>query len=311
MFPKICPNMIRYFFYNEHMNSNLPSVYSYNDFRKFLSDYQKAREELDESFSRSNICKWIGLPNTRNFFHNVIAGRKVTPTYVERFVKVFELNEEEARFFRVLVKFNQAENVEEKELYLEQLISFNKTPQKVLDKKVFSFFSEWHHSVIRALLDIINFKDNYRSLSKALFPSVPPKKVKESIVLLKNLDLIRQDTHGFWRPSDKSITTPGYLRDDLILQYQIQCLDLAKQVLLKRHGLPQKISTNIISLSEENYIRVQKKIDRFKGEIRSLIHKDNAPSEYVYQLNIQLFPAAKINRNSICEDKYAEGDNGQ
>jgi hypothetical protein, TIGR02147 len=276
---------------------NLPSIYGYNDFRKFLTDYQTAREEQDVTFTKSAICKRLGIPNSRSYLKDVENGKKVTPTYVERFVKVLNLNNEEAQFFRMLVKFNQAENAEERELYLDQLISLNKTPKRTIDQNAFSFFREWHHSVIRAMLDVMNFKDDYKLLSKALCPRVSLKKIKESITLLKSLGLIKSNENGYWKPSEKSVSTSDYMRDDLIVQYQIQCLDLAKQALIRQHDRPQKISTNTISLSNDCYIRIQKKIEKFKGEIRSLVHKDGKPSDYVYQLNIQLFPAAKISRD--------------
>ncbi len=136
-----------------NMIQDLPNIYGYNDFRKFLADYQQSREKWDSGFSKSAICKRLGIPNTRSYLNDVINGRKVTPSYIERFIHVFEFKQEEAQFFRVLVKFNQAENNNEKELYLEQLISLNKTPKKIIDKKAFAFFREWHHSVIRTLLD--------------------------------------------------------------------------------------------------------------------------------------------------------------
>jgi uncharacterized protein (TIGR02147 family) len=79
------------------------------------------------------------LPNTRSYFTDVLKGKKVAPTFTERFINVMELNKEEAQFFRALVKFNQAENLSEREIYFEQLISLNRTPKKVIDKKAYSY----------------------------------------------------------------------------------------------------------------------------------------------------------------------------
>ena len=65
---------------------------------------------------------------------------------------------------------------------------------------------------------------------------------------------------------------------------------------MKRHGEQQNISTNILSISKENYFRIKNKIEKFRDEIRSLVHKDEKPSDYVYQMNIQLFPSARIKK---------------
>lgn len=281
------------------MSIKLPSIFQYSNFRLFLADYQKALSETDKEYNRSNICKKLGLPNSRSYFNDVVSmGKKVTPTYIDRFVKAFQFDPEEAKFFRVLVKFNQSENIEERELNFEQLISLNKTPKTILDKKAFSFFGKWHHSVIRAVLDVVDFNDDYKSLAKLIFPPLSEKTVKESIDLLKDLDLIQMDESGYWRPSAKAITTSEYIRDEMVVQYQIQGLELAKQALIKMHKFPQNISTNTISVSKEGYKRIHKKIDKFRSEIRSLASKDEQKSDCVYQMNIQLFPAMMLTKKA-------------
>jgi len=117
------------------MKTKLPSVYEYNNFRKYLSDYQNARQAHDPGFSKSALSRILGLPNTRSFFTDVLKGKKVSGAFIERFIKVLELTKDEARFFRVLIMFNQAESAEERELYFDQLISLNKTPKRVMEKK--------------------------------------------------------------------------------------------------------------------------------------------------------------------------------
>jgi uncharacterized protein (TIGR02147 family) len=278
------------------MKETLPNIFSYNDFRAYIADYKKALKKIDQSFTNSKICKNLGIPNTRSYLCNVINGRKVSPTFVERFIKVFQLDKDEAKFFRVLVNFNQAEHPEEKEIFFDQLIAQNRTPKKIIDKDTYKFFSNWRHSVVRTILDVIDFKGDYKSIATVVLPPISPKEACESIKLLQKLKLIRQDKNGFWRPSDKSITTTEYVKDEMIRQYQTQCLELAKTAILKKYNLPQNITTNIISVSSDDYKRIEKKLEKFRAEIRSLVHKDNQQSDCVYQMNIQLFPAARFNR---------------
>ena len=118
------------------MAPKLPNIFDYNDFRKYLKDYQAAKRRHDRRFTKSAICKLLGLPNSRSYFNDVLNGKLVSNTYIERFVKLLEFDTDEARFFRVLVKFNQADIPSERELLIEQLISLNKTPKKVLDKDI-------------------------------------------------------------------------------------------------------------------------------------------------------------------------------
>jgi uncharacterized protein (TIGR02147 family) len=274
-------------------NTPFPSIFEFNDFRKFLAEYHQAKHAVDASFSMATVSKLLGLPNTRSYFADVLHGKRVTPAFVERFVRVFELTVEEARFFRVLIKFNQAESAEERELYFDQLISLNKTPKRILSKKSFIYYKNWYNCVIRALLQIIDFTNDYKLLSRKVLPPITVKQAQESIALLLDLGLIAKNEHGFYKPTETSIAAPDFVRDELILQHQLATLENAKRTIIQRNANAYIIATNTISISDTGYKRLAKKIDRFRSEIRSLVHKDESPAERVYQFDIVLYPNSK------------------
>ncbi len=273
--------------------SSLPNLFEYNDFRQYLTDYQKARQANDKSFTKSYFSQCMMLPNTRSYFNDVQKGKRVTATFIERFINVIGFKKDEAQFFRALVKFNQAENISERELYFEQLISLNKTPKKTVDKKTYTYYKNWYNSAIRALLNIYDFDKDYKSLAKKVFPAITVKQAKESIQLLRTLKLIEKNSQGFYKPTEKSIATSDYIRNEVILQYQLKCLELAKSAIVKNKKQKQIIATNTISVSEKGLELIQKKVQKFRSEIRSLVHKDEHEANTVYQLDILLFPNSK------------------
>lgn len=275
------------------MEKALPSIFQYNNFRRFLNDYQKARQEMDKHFTKSFICRSLGLPRTRSYFNDVLGGKEVTKTFVERFVKLLEFDRLQSQFFRVLVQFNQAETADEREFYFEQLISLNRTPTRTIEAKSYQYYSVWYHGAIRALLEVFDFYDDYAALSKKMFPSVSVKNVRDSIALLLDLGFIALNDKGFYKPTDKSITTGPMSQSEFIKQYQLQTIDLAKNVLLQNCHQPHTLTTNVVSISEEGYQRLQKQLKKFRAETRSLVHKDEKPADRVYYLNIQLFPISR------------------
>lgn len=272
------------------MEKKLPNIYEYNNFRKYLKDYQKVKKATDKRFTKSNVCKLLGLPNTRSYFNDILRGKRISSIFVDRFISLLELKTDEAQFFRILVKFNQAENTNERELYFEQLISLNKTPNKVLSKELFKYYSNWYNSAIRAILNYYKFSGDYKKLAKMVFPPISVTQAKESVSLMERLKLIEKDNKGYYHLTNNSISAPEYIRNDLIKQYQIKCLDLAKNSIIKNDSQPQTIATNTISISKAGYKRLEKKIHKFRSEVRSLVHKDENCAERVYQINIQLFP---------------------
>jgi hypothetical protein, TIGR02147 len=274
------------------MKTTLPNLFEYNDFRRFINDYQKARHAQNRMFTKSEICKRLGIPNSRSYINDVINGRIVTSTFVNRFVKALELNAEQANFFRCLVDFNQS-TVEDRERHFDQLVSLNRTPVKKIDKQTFIYYNEWYHGVVRALLAVYDFSDNYAVLARKLYPPITEKQAKDSISLLLELKLIKKNEAGFYKPTDKSITTGFFLSDELIKNYQVRCLQLAQNAIIQPHKKPQNITSRTISVSAEGYKRIEKRIQKFSSEIRSVIHKDEQAPDRVYHLDILLFPVSQ------------------
>ena len=275
------------------MREDRPQIFGYIDFRKYLSDFQKWKQEEDKGFNKSNLSKLLGLPNTRSYFTDVLNGRVVSPAFIERFANVFGLDKDESRYFMALVKFNQADNSDERELYFDQLVSLNRTPKNVLDKECFQYYRDLHNSTIRAILNFIDFNDDYNALAKKVFPPITGKQAKDSVSLLLRLGLLNLDSKGFLRPTDKSISTPDYTKDEIIKNFQIQSVELAKWCILKNQNVRQIIATNVISISDTGYKRLEKKIEKFRSEVRALVHKDEDPADKVYHLDILLFPNSK------------------
>ncbi len=272
------------------------NIYEYSDFRAFLSDYQAARQKCDPAFNRSKVCKKLGLPNSRSFFNDVVKGRVISPTFVDRFIDVCELDKDEALFFRALVKFNQAADSEERELYLDQLLSLNKTPRVILDAQAYTFYRQWRHNVIRTTLDIIDFKNNYRELVGCIKPRITVKEARESIHLLQSLGLIDFDSRGFLKPTQKDISTGPYVKHEIVKHFQQHCFNIGASQIFAKDSAFRNFSTNTISLSAEALEKVKKEIGHFKSRIRAIVQSDHQTADRTYQLNIQCFPLSKAKK---------------
>lgn len=278
------------------MKSTQPDVdiFAYPDFRLYLSDYMRIRSGRDPSFTQAFICRKLGLPNSRSFFGDVIRGTKpLTPAKTEALLDVLELKGDVARYFRALVLYNQASLVSEKEFHLEQLIALNRSPVANLDKGAFAYYGDWRHSVVRALLDIVDVDTDPSPLALMSFPPIPLPAIRRSLALLKKLGLVQKNEAGYWKPAEKLIHSGHHLQDEILRRYQAACLDQAKAAILVPSGAASNISTETLSLSGTAYRRIVEKLQRFKSEVRSIVHKDGEKADRIYQLNIQLFTHSK------------------
>ena len=273
------------------MIQQFASVFDYADFRKFLEDYQARRQAHDDTFTRSQFCKELGLPNTRSFFNDVVKGvRPLSKTNVERFTRTLGMSEAEAQFFHVLVEFNQAIIPSDRELLFEQLVSLNHAPSRQIIREEFEFYRHWHHTTIFSLLDIIDVTDDYTGLGRRIFPPITTSQARDSVTLLEKLGLIQRSEAGFWKPTAKTLDTGSYAKDELVRQYQLQCLELSKRAMLLEHQEPRSFSTMTLSVSKTGCALIEKKLKKFRSEVRSIAHREESPADRVYQVNIQFFP---------------------
>jgi uncharacterized protein (TIGR02147 family) len=267
-----------------------PNIFDYNNFREFLRDMYAFRRDEDRHFTKAHICKQLGLPNSRSYFQDVLNGKGVTDLKVPLFIKLFRMTHDESLYFRVLVRFNQCDTADEKELLLDQLISLNRTPQKHLTLQAFSYYKEWYHAVVRAILDIIEFDDDYAALARSIIPPVKVNRIRESVKLLAGLGLIAKNKQGFFKPTDKVLSTLPFARDPIVHQFQVQSLEAALRAFLSGNKQPHRVMTKTISISEQGYKRIERHLDKFNSEIRSIVHKDEQQADRVYQLTITLVP---------------------
>jgi uncharacterized protein (TIGR02147 family) len=273
------------------MKNVFPDIFNYLDFRLYLNDYYAAKKSADKSFTHTFICRHLGQENAKSYFNNVVKGRvAISATFIDRFISLLELTPPQAKFFRALVNYNQTDSIHEKEFFFDQLIRLNKTPCATISKEAYVFYREWYHGAIRALLDIIDISDDYKLVATSLLPPISEKKALESIQMLINLELIGKNELGYWKPTQKMISTGSLARDEIVRRFQLKCLDQAKIALADERINAKRNITMTISVSGKARDQIMERIAQWKSELRSIIQKDDHPPSSVYHLNLNFFP---------------------
>lgn len=268
----------------------IPIVYEFKDFRAYLKAWWEAERARRGKFSKAEVSRLLGMPNTRNYFTDVLGGREVTETFVERFVALLALPKDEAKFFRALVAFQQARTADERDLAFDRLVSLNRSPRTQLSPEQYGYFRHWWHAAVRALLDTGDWGDEPERIAATLVPSITPGQARDSLKLLATLGLIVRDAEGFWRPAHQAITSPEGSREELFLQHQLQQLELVQQAMLRPDGPRRLVVTNLLSVSQEGLRHLFEHVERARSEVRSIAHKDQLPAERVCQVVLAVVP---------------------
>jgi uncharacterized protein (TIGR02147 family) len=268
-------------------------IYKYFDYRLLLKDLFDKRKKENPHFSYRVLAKKAGFKSA-GYFANLLSGKcNLSLTVAYKLSEAFNLKKFEAEYFVTLVMFNLATNHIEKKKYYDKLLTLKRAELKTLDERQFEYFGEWYYLAIREILDYHLFKDDFKALAKMLVPAITPTQAKKAIELLEELGMIRKNPYGYYEKMDAILTTPSNWQSQAINFYQFQSLELAKQSFDIWDRKLRDISTLTLSISSEEFKKIQEKLNQVQEEIL-LLAQNAKKADRVYQINFYSFPLTRI-----------------
>lgn len=269
--------------------STFVNIFDFTRFRKYLAEYQERRQASEPTFSRTEFCNLLGLPNTRSYFNDVVQGKRVTDNMRERFINVIGLKGSEAKYFEAMIDFDQGKTAEVREQAFDAMMRLNKTPQAIVDPDSYEFFGNWYNSTVYAILEVMDVADDVSELAAKIFPPVSEKKLQASLKLMQKMNLVRKNERGFWKPTKDSLATVQQSKSQMILQFQKQCLELSKQALESAGKESRDMTTFTFSVSKNAQKQVETAAEKFKAQIRRIVTADTEKPEIVEHINLHVF----------------------
>jgi uncharacterized protein (TIGR02147 family) len=274
------------------------NVFDYTDFRRYLSDYYEERKKENPGFSYKFIADKAGMSN-KGFVYNIIKGEKaLSKSNAFRISGALKHGRYEAEYFENLVSFNQAKNMKEKNLYFDRMCRIREKGKGAcsqpaqLRKEQFEFFSKWYHTIIRSLIDMYEFRGDYRWLAKMVNPSILPRDAKKSVQLLEKLGLIEKQKSGLWKVTDKSVTTGKEVAGLAVENYHMEAAELAKRAIHETTADKRNISGLVLGISQEGYARIVEEIQEFQKKVMAIADSDEE-ADRVYHFNLHLYPVSR------------------
>ena len=270
------------------------SIFEYLDYRAFLRDFYAYEKSLNASFSYRAFAAQI-MPSLANsgLLSGVLKGqRNLGASMRGKFARAMQLKSAESQFFELLVQFNQAKELEDKNQFFLQLASFRKSRAKLVSDGHYKFYSRWYYVVLWNYFGMEHSQKNPEKIAKALFPSVTAGEVAEGIELLLQLGLITKMTNGYG-VVEKHVATDAEFRGEVAMQYNQQLLNLASTALHEVRPKFRRLNTIVFSLSEEGIAKVQERAMSFFAELQGIIERDKK-ADRVYSLAMHLFPNTQI-----------------
>lgn len=269
-------------------------VYYYEDYRLFLLDSFNEKKGQDPSFTHRKLADAGGITNP-GFFNEVVKGRRnVTPDAAERLCKAFGLKENEAEYFKLLVLHNQATDPAEKEEYFRKLyFRRGRSSFARLHPAAIRYYQDSSYALVRAALQVLDFKGEYERLARFLRPQLPVALVKKCVRELCEWGLVKQGRDGRYVPTNAYLE-PGPGMGEALKRLHREWIQQASDSLDIYSGKERHVSSALIGVSDRTYREILKRVEAFRHELLEAVKKDTGKGERLVQVNIQAFPKSGL-----------------
>jgi uncharacterized protein (TIGR02147 family) len=283
-------------------NVPMVNVFDFVDHRQYLAEWFEEKKVANPNYSYQVFSQKAGFSN-RGFVYNIIKGTKhLSVANCAKISKAIEHNRYETDYFQAIVGFTQAVTLDERNQYYEKFSQIkNKdkgfTPAQILRNDQYEYFSKWYYSVVRSLIDMYEFRDDYRWLAHMVTPAISVPQARQSVSLLERLGLIAREPGGRYRIRDKSISSGKDITGLATTNFHIECTHLAENALRELPREERTISGLTLGISQRAYEAIRTKVAEFQEEIMQIANSD-AEANRVFQFNVHFFPLTVIDTNA-------------
>lgn len=268
----------------------MKSIYTYYDYRRYLSDFYREKKALNSNFSYRYMSGKLDIDHA--LIVKILRGeRHVSSKKVDTFAVLLGLSERQRAYFRLLVAFGKAKSHEDRKLFFEKLLVFSDLAVKKIDAGQYEFYQRWYYTAVRELINITRFSDDYQWLARSVHPAITPSQAKRAVKLLERLGMIHRDGEGYYQLTDGFITTGEQWHSIAIRVFQKEACTLAAGALDSIPPEERDISTVTLSLNEEGLNRLRDSLATLRREIIEVAASCDSVDR-VYQINLQLFPVS-------------------
>jgi uncharacterized protein (TIGR02147 family) len=164
-----------------------------------------------------------------------------------------------------------------------------------LKESQYHYLSRWYFVLIRELVGLPGFKEDYDWVSKQILYSITPLEAKKTVEELIKLGMLERDPSGKLIQTSVNVGTPDEVTVSSVAQCHRELMAKASESIDVVPRSKRDISAVTFTLSEKGAGQIKEKIQKFRKEILEIVSRDG-DHDSVYQLNFQFFTLAKISR---------------
>jgi uncharacterized protein (TIGR02147 family) len=276
------------------VTSARPNLFAFLDYRRYLALWFEWKKTANPRFSHRAFARMAGLRSPSLLLHVIDGQRNLTPVTTEGFSRALAHTGEEKDFFAHLVRFQQAETIDERNQALAHLTATRRfRDAHHLEGEGFRFLSHWYYPVIHEMARCTGFRPDPAWIARACKPRITPAQARQALDELLSLGLLVEEV-GHLRPKDASVVTPHEVEGLAVANYHTGMIDRARDALTEVASEDRHYLGVSVAIPPSLMPRLKEELNRFQERLLDLCDGAEASRERVVQLNLQLFP--------LCED---------
>ena len=267
------------------------NIFDYLEYREYLRDYYQEQKRTKPFFSYRFIGNRVGMDSS--FVIKVLQGvLHISAKKIENFIKLLNLNAQEAEYFEALVHFCRAKMQRQRSVYFDKLFSISNVKAHSLQAHHYEFFRKWYYSAIWAIINCSPFLGDFAALADKCVPPVTVWDAKRAVKLLDRLGLIKKEKDGAYYTTDANLTTGQKWQSPAIEGFQREMVRLAGESVERFTKDERDLSTITLCVDEKILPEIREHVRQFRSSLVKLINAHGGSTK-VYQLNVQLFPLSR------------------
>ncbi len=275
-----------------------PDVHTYLDYRRYLREWFDWKKSDNPRYSHRLFARRAGQRSPSLLLLVMEGKRNLTPQTTEAFAGAISMSEAEARFFRLLVRLDQATTSSEREESLEAILATKRFREaRRLDDAGVRYFSKWWFPAVHELAHRADFRADPEWVAGRIQPPIAAADAQEALEALVELGLLEPDPNGVPRPTNRSVVTPHEVADVAFNAYHAGMFARATEAIGRFAPEERHLLGVTVAVPEGHVSEVKRRLNEVQRDLMSLCERD--PRERVYQLSIAFFPLS----SSICEDE--------
>lgn len=275
------------------MSSWKPNIFDYLNYREYLGDYYDAAKENVPAYSYRYFARRARI-SSPSFLRHVIRDERNLGDTVDQFADALELSDEERRYFKALVEFNQAEDSETRNRAFEKVSASRRfRGAKRLEHGMFEYLSHWYFPAIREMVARPDFSEDAEWIASQLVPAIEPDEASEALEILLELGMIVRSESGELSRGESSVATEHEVRSLAIANYHRQMLHRAGESIELVDRQWRDLGAMTACVSTQTLEDLKHRIHEFRELVLQLCDTEQE-RELVIQFNSQLFPLSRV-----------------